>query len=90
VETPWNNSNLDIFCLNDESPIDVKVSQVYVVCCVIINQYVMLYSDKLKKKSCFISQEQWNNYIKKTCGCRPWTHCRKIKEELNNNVESPL
>ncbi len=42
---------------------------------------------KVEKRFCFIFQKQWN---KKTCGCRPWTNCQKIEEEVNNCFKSPL
>jgi hypothetical protein len=91
METPWNNSpTWGIICVNDESLVDVKMPQVMrcvlcysrPICHVVLKQ--------IEEKSCFIFQEQWNNSVTKSCGYKPWIHCKKIKEEMNNNLESPL
>jgi len=35
-----------------------------------------------------ILQIQWNNWIDKTCGCRPVFYCKDLyEEEMNNPLE---
>jgi hypothetical protein len=35
-----------------------------------------------------VLQNQWNNCIDKTCGCRPFFYCKALYEEEMNNQQN--
>ncbi len=42
-------------------------------------------NNKMKELINLILQNQWNNWIEKTCGCRPFFYCKNLYEEEMNN-----
>ncbi len=34
--------------------------------------------DEVEERSCFIIQKKWDNCIKITCECKPWTNLQNI------------
>jgi hypothetical protein len=60
METPWQTFFNLFLCVNDESPIDVKVP--HVMCCILCYSRLIVHAilepkKKVKEMSCFIFQE---------------------------------
>jgi hypothetical protein len=62
---------------------DVNVAQI--MHCTICYNRCIKPNIKMKEMINLILQNQWNNCIDKTCGCRPFFYCKDLYEEEMNN-----
>ncbi len=92
-ENIWNDMGeipcVEVFCFNDNAKVwfwKYLDSALYTLLLISYNSYKSKKSSK--ERINFLLQDKWNNFYKKTCGCKTHSYCKRFEEEVNIGFEN--